>query len=218
MHLIYERNCKNLLLGIIQILKAKMHNVILRQTSPHLRHNWWLQRHIWPQVQINSRHICRHSATAKRSDQTAVALVTGVRCKWPDSSWPNLLPSQHMSARIWLDMCLLNWHLLAKQVESWRNCDVLGKMRSLFRCVWQSSGWTSRVWKDAAHVWVCICVFMSDYRAEETFCSVFLLLMLSLSSREKNPCCVDLPDIHLFIHVGSEGTSHKELLCVIACP
>lgn len=76
----------------------------------------------------------------------------------------------------------------------------------------QSSGWTSGAWKYAACGWVG--VFVSDYRAEETFSCVFLLFMLIPFQSRKNHWFVDLSILPVSMHEHSANNSERELFCV----
>lgn len=148
-------------------------------------------------MQINSRHICRQLAADKRSDQTAAALVTGVKWKWPDSNWPNILPSQHVSARIsvwWLHKCLFVCQFVSMPPLLYYSVCNLQNERQ----------------EHENMLPVGVCVFVSDYRAEKTFSCVFLLFMSTSFPSRKNHYFVDL-SVCLFLCISTVQTAQKEL-------
>lgn len=123
-------------------------------------------------------------------------MMISVRClmKWPDSSWPNILPSRRTSIRM-----LMAGYISLEPVFIGETVGVLAALWCnvfffvfvcvsvcVFGCAWQSSGWTSGAWKEAVCVWECVCAFMSDSKANEDF-AVFLLVMLILLYQGKVP-------------------------------
>lgn len=134
---------------------------------------------------------------SQRCVQTAVVLMTGVRCQWSDSSW--LTSSYHNRyRRWWVDMCLCIWRASGEQLARWGGlvcwwecvC-VMFRERSV--CVWI---FRINTRKKILLVWVCFFYVWLEGRQN---------ISVSVCA-----CCVNL------FHIKERCSLHRCVFCVCA--